>query len=76
MWKGEISDFRDITTGVPQGSFLGLTLFNIFINNISTKCQSVSMKFTDETKLGGFLNTEEDQILDRKPWRTRVIEMG
>ncbi|CAM4521747.1 unnamed protein product [Lepidochelys olivacea] len=61
LLKGELSGWREVTSGVPQGSVLGPILFNLFITDLGTKSESVLIKFADDTKLGGIANLEKDR---------------
>ena len=58
--NGEKSSFKNVSSGVPQGSVLGPTLFVIYINDLPDCVRSTVKLYADDAKLYRPVPTKED----------------
>ena len=63
MVNGIKSSWREVTSGIPQGSVLGPLLFVVYINDLPDCVTSSIYLFADDTKLFREVNTPEDAEL-------------
>ena len=54
------SDWKEVSSGLPQGSILGPVLFSIFINDLDRNLMNEVLKFVDDTKVWGRVDSVED----------------
>ena len=68
--NGEESEWAPVSSGIPQGSVLGPTLFLIYINDLPEVVNSCIKLFADDTKLYMRANNIVDMITYRVVWTT------
>ena len=58
---GEVSNWKAVLNGVPQGSVLGPILFLIYINDLDDDITSKVLKFADDTKVFRKIKSDADR---------------
>jgi len=59
--RGSKSEWKNVTSGIPQGSVLGPILFIIYINDLPEVVNSNIYLFADDTKIYKSISTQADQ---------------
>ena len=58
---GEVSNWKAVLSGVPQGSVLGPILFLIYINDLDDDITSKVLKFADDPKVFRKIKSDADR---------------
>ena len=60
--KDSVTDWVNVTSGVPQGSVLGPLLLLIFINDLPDELYNKCRLYADDNKIIAPIKTESDSI--------------
>ena len=60
--QGEESSWKEVTSGIPQGSVLGPLLFVVFINDLPECVTSEAYLFAVDTKIFREIHNEGDRV--------------
>ena len=71
---GEVSNWKSVLSGVPQGSVLGPILFLIYINDLDDDITSKVLKFADDTKVFRKIKSDADSRQHLQDDLNKLIE--
>ena len=60
--NGKSSNWRDVISGVPQGSILGPIIILMYVNDIDEGLTCKTSKFADDTKITSKVTTTADKL--------------
>ena len=61
--NGKTSDWKSVTSGVPEGSLLAPLLFSIFINELPSNIKSCCLMYADDVKIFRKITSPADGLL-------------
>ena len=61
--NGKTSDWKPVTSGVPEGALLAPLIFSIFINDLPSVIQSGCLLYADDVKIFRKITCPSDQRL-------------